>query len=331
MSHESQPAKIAIIGSGPTGYTAAIYLSRARLQPVIFSGREIGGQLMYTTDVENYPGFPDGVEGPLLMFNMRQQAEKFGTQIIDDLVTKVEKEGEKFRVWNTDESLLVDAVLIATGARSRMLGLPQEDTSLGKGLSTCAVCDAAFYRDQKVVVVGGGDSAMEDALALAKFTNQVILIHRKDAFRASRIMQERVMEHPHITVRWNTTLSALHTNEQGRITGVTFQDTVTKAEAHEDVGGVFYAIGHVPSTEFLGDLVQLTKDGYVVTHLGLDAASVGLAQAALDGNRFVSHLTATTTPGVFAAGDCVDFRYRQAITAAAFGTLAALDIERWLE
>lgn len=326
------PQTVAIIGSGPTGYTAAIYMSRARLAPVVFSGREIGGQLMYTSDVENYPGFPEGVEGPTLMFAMRQQAEKFGTQIIDDLVTKVETLESGFRVWyGSEQSLDVQAVLIATGARSRMLGLPQEDVLLGRGLSTCAVCDAAFYREKKVVVVGGGDSAMEDALALAKFTNDVTLIHRSSSFRASQIMQERVLNNPNITVRWNATLSALHADEAGKLSGVTFKDTQTNEETHQELGGVFYAIGHVPSTEFLGDLVQTTKDGYVVTHLGLDAASVGFAQAELANGPFVSYLTATSRPGVFAAGDCVDFRYRQAITAAAFGTLAALDIERWLE
>lgn len=324
---------VAIIGSGPTGYTAAIYLSRARLEPVLFSGREIGGQLMYTSDVENYPGFPKGVAGPELMFGMREQAEKFGTEIIDDLVTKVEPTADGFKVWYEEEFVEAKTVLVATGARSRMLGLPQEAELLGKGLSTCAVCDAAFYRDQKVVVVGGGDSAMEDALALAKFTNDVTLVHRKDSFRASQIMQERVLNHPNITVKWNTEVSALHASPEGRLSGITWKDTQGGNEEHVELKGIFYAIGHVPSTEFLGDLVQLTKDGYIVTHLGLDAASVGQAQAVLqqDNNRFVPFLTATSRQGVFAAGDCVDFRYRQAVTAAAFGTLAALDIERYLE
>ncbi len=330
MTHSSH--SIAIIGSGPTGYTAAIYLSRARLQPILFSGREIGGQLMYTTEVENFPGFPDGVEGPTLMFGMRQQAEKFGTRIIDDLVTKVEQLEEGFRVWyGADQFQDVAAVLVATGARSRMLGLPQEPELLGKGLSTCAVCDAAFFREKNVLVVGGGDSAMEDALALAKFTDKVTLIHRRGQFRASQIMQERVLNHPSITVQWNTTLSALHASENGRLQSVTFQNTETGAEEHQVFDGVFYAIGHVPSTEFLQGMVPLTKDGYIVTHLGLDAESVGLATESAQGNAFVPYLTATSKPGIFAAGDCVDFRYRQAVTAAAFGTLAALDIERWLE
>lgn len=327
---------IAIIGSGPTGYTAAIYLSRARLEPVIFSGREIGGQLMYTSDVENYPGFPNGVAGPELMFGMRQQAEKFGTKIIDDLVTKIEPldpTGKKpgFQIYYADQVVEAEAVLIATGARSRMLGLPQESQLLGKGLSTCAVCDAAFYRDQPVVAVGGGDSAMEDALALAKFSPKVTLVHRKDSFRASQIMQERVLKHPNITIRWNTEVSALHASEHGTVNGVTLRDLTSGNAEHMPIEGVFYAIGHVPSTEFLGDLVEKTKDGYVITHLGLEATSVGMAQEQLKNSAFVPYLTATSRAGVFAAGDCVDFRYRQAITAAAFGTLAALDIERWLE
>lgn len=324
-------SNVVIIGSGPTGYTAAIYLSRARLEPVLFSGREIGGQLMYTTDVENFPGFPQGVEGPQLMFDMRQQAEKFGTKIIDDLVSKVEPLENGFRVWYGEQYVDAKTVLVATGARSRMLGLPQEMQLLGKGLSTCAVCDAAFYREQKVVVVGGGDAAMEDALALSKFTDQVIVAHRKDTLRASQIMQERVLNNPKITMRWNSELTALHTTPEGKMSGVTFRDTKTGEEEHVDLGGVFYAIGHVPSTDFLGDLVETTKDGYIRTHLGLDADSVGMAQKTLESNRFVPFLTLTSRPGVFAAGDCVDFRYRQAVTAAAFGTLGALDIERWLE
>lgn len=327
---------IAIIGSGPTGYTAAIYLSRARLEPVLFSGREIGGQLMYTSDVENYPGFPKGVAGPELMFGMREQAEKFGTKIIDDLITKVEPldpTGQKpgFKLSYADQVVEAEAVLIATGARSRMLGLPQEMQLLGKGLSTCAVCDAAFYRDQPVIAVGGGDSAMEDALALAKFSSNVTLVHRKESFRASQIMQERVLNHPNIKIRWNTELTALHASEQGLVNGVTLHDIKQGSDEHVPIEGVFYAIGHVPSTEFLGDLVEKTKDGYIVTHLGLDATSVGMAQAQLKDSSFVPYLTETSRSGVFAAGDCVDFRYRQAVTAAAFGTLAALDIERWLE
>lgn len=322
---------VIIIGSGPAGYTAGIYLGRARLKPLLFSGREIGGQLMYTTEVENFPGFAQGVQGPELMVNMRLQAERFETEIIDDVVTKVEKTDDGFVVWQGETPHTTKSVLVATGAQSRMIGLPNEKELMGRGLSVCAVCDAAFFRDKKVYVVGGGDSAMEDTLALAKFTNQVTLVHRRDSFRASKIMQERVLNHPNVTVQWNTEIIELKASEQGTISGVVLRDT-TNGETREDsTEGVFYAIGHVPTTSFVKGLVQLNEEGYIVSSLGFDKPSLDLAQSHLDENGRLIYLTATSVDGIFAAGDCVDFRYRQAVTAAAYGTMGALDVERWLE
>lgn len=330
MAETSSPRNVIIVGSGPSGYTAAVYLGRARLEPLLFSGIEIGGQLMYTTDVENFPGFPQGVEGPILMNNLREQAKRFDTEIIDKKVDRIEKTADGFIVWQGETAYPTKSVLIATGAQSRMLGLPNEVALLGRGLSTCAVCDAAFYRDQVAYVVGGGDTAMEDTLALTKFASEVYLVHRRDSFRASQIMQERVLNHPKVKVIWNTEISALK-EENGMVTGLTLKNMQTGETEDRQAHGVFYAIGHVPSTKFLGDVVQLNSEGYIVTHLGLDQESIKLAQAATKESHFVPFVTQTSVPGIFAAGDCVDFRYRQAATAAAFGVMAALDVERWLE
>ncbi len=317
-----------IIGSGPAGYTAAIYLSRARLSPVLFSGQEIGGQLMYTTDVENFPGFPNGVAGHELMFGMREQAEKFGTKIIDEKVEKLEILDKGFRVHQGGEVFEAKTVIIATGAQARMLGLEGEMEWLGKGLSTCAVCDAAFYRGKNVLVIGGGDSAMEDTLALTKFADKITLIHRSETFRASKIMQERVLSNEKVTVKFNTQLTGF-VSEGDKLTGA-----VIKTGDQEEtmmLDGIFYAIGHVPATKFLPEEIKRNAEGYIVTHMGMDQHSVGLAQKYLEKNSAVTYLSATSVPGIFAAGDCVDFRYRQAITAAAFGTMSALDVERYLE
>lgn len=319
-----------VIGSGPSGYTAALYLARARLKVLQFSGQEIGGQLMYTTEIENFPGFPEGVNGPKLMVNMRQQAERFGTVIIDRLVDKVGRDGKQFWVESGGEKYFAKALLITTGAKSRMLGLPGEQELLGRGLSTCAVCDSAFFRDRTTFVIGGGDAAIEDALALSRFTDQVTIIHRRDALRASKIMQERVLENPHITIRWNSAVTELK-SENGSLSAITIKDLVTEAEDTVKADGLFYAIGHVPATKFLGDLVQLNKEGYIITRFGLEKESVAMAQAALQDNGRVAYPTMTSVDGIFAAGDNVDFIYRQAVTAAGFGTMAALDLERWLE
>lgn len=324
----SERSRVIIIGSGPSGYTAGVYLSRARLEPLLFSGIEIGGQLMYTSEVENFPGFPKGVRGPELMNDMRAQAEKFGTKIIDAKVSKIEILEKGFRVWKDTESYEADALIIATGAQSRMLDLEGEKDWLGQGLSTCAVCDAAFFRDKEVVVAGGGDSAMEDTLALTKFAKSVTLVHRRGEFRASKIMQERVLKNEKVKVRFNTEMTGL-VSEGIALTGVKL-----RSEGKEEVqkaDGVFYAIGHVPATSFLPPEIAKNKEGYIVTHLGFDAQSISLAQNALQKTPVIPYLTMTSVPGIFAAGDCVDFRYRQAVTAAAYGTMAALDVERWLD
>lgn len=319
---------VIIIGSGPSGYTAGVYLSRARLEPLLFSGIEIGGQLMYTSEVENFPGFPQGIRGPELMTSMREQAVRFGTKIIDAKVSKLEILEKGFRVWKGEESYESDSVIIATGAQARMLGLEGEMDWLGQGLSTCAVCDAAFYRDRDVVVAGGGDSAMEDTLALTKFARNVTLVHRREEFRASKIMQERVLKNEKVKVRLNTEITGLLTE------GISLKGVKLKSEGKEEelaVDGVFYAIGHVPATGFLPPEIMKNKEGYIVTHLGFDTQSNQLAQKALASSSVIPYLTMTSVPGIFAAGDCVDFRYRQAVTAAAYGTMAALDVERWLE
>jgi len=340
---------VIIIGSGPSGYTAALYLARAQLQPLLFSGQEIGGQLMYTTDVENFPGFSKGINGPMLMNEMRSQAAKFGAEIIDkrvDSVKKVESVSEVnekgsggFEVTVGSETYQAKSVLIATGAKSRMLGIAGEQELLGRGFSTCAVCDAAFFREKTVFVVGGGDAAMEDALALARFTEHVTILHRRESFRASKIMQERVFENPHITVQWNSEVTGME-GENGQLKRIVVRDTKTGEEKPVPADGVFYAIGHVPSTQFLDGFTQLNEEGYIGTRLGLDAASVELARASIGTGTAdtesaatgrVAFPTMTSVEGVFAAGDCVDFMYRQAVTAAAFGTMAALDVERWLE
>lgn len=324
----SDRRNVIIIGSGPSGYTAALYLSRARLEPLLFAGLEPGGQLMYTTAVENYPGFPDGINGPDLMLAMRSQAEKFGTQIKDSAVTRIEKIDDGFRVWKGEESFDTATVLITTGARSRTLSLPNEDKFTGRGVSTCAVCDAAFFRDKDVYVVGGGDSAMEDALALTKHASKVHVVHRRDSFRASKIMQERVLHHEKIEVLWNTEVIGIKDDGQ-RLNGLRLKGPEGEREVGAD--GLFYAIGHVPTTDFLPEFVAKNQEGYIVTRLAFDKPSLDQATSHLNEQGRLDFPTMTTQAGIFAAGDCVDFRYRQAVTAAGMGTMAALDIERWLE
>lgn len=323
--------RVAVIGSGPAGYTAAVYLGRARLQPVLFTGYEQGGQLMYTSDIENFPGFPDAIRGQVLMGDMRKQAERFETQMVLAEVQKVTpQENGRLLLTTTRGEYEAEAVLVATGAKARMQGLSEEATWLGRGLSVCAVCDAAFFPDKNVYVVGGGDSAMEDAIALTKFAKSVTIVHRRDAFRASKIMQERVLKHPKITVLWNHSVSKL-LGDDARLTQIELEDLTSHEKRVVPADGLFYAIGHVPSTQFLADTVARTAEGYIITRFGLDAQSVQLAGAHLDEQGRVQYPTMTSVEGIFAAGDCVDFSYRQAVTAAGYGTMAALDIERWLE
>ncbi len=352
----STPHSIAIIGSGPSGYTAAIYAARAQLAPVLFAGYQSGGQLMWTTDIENFPGFENGVAGPQLMQTMQQQAARFGTDVRFEFVTAVDFSQRPFKIWtalpeNVDPAMFekadaaqqaqwrkeimqqqpaatAQAVIISTGAASIMLNVPGEKEFFGRGVSTCAVCDAAFYKGKKTVVVGGGDSAMEDTLALTKFAESVTVVHRRDAFRASKIMQERVLNHPKVTVKWNSAVEKI--NGQGAVTGVTLKNNDGSTEELA-ADGVFVAIGHRPITSLFEGQIELDAHGYVVTRQSASKLGVVQAQAALSAEGLVQFPSMTSVEGVFAGGDVVDVRYKQAITAAGQGCAAALDAERWLE
>lgn len=320
--------KLAIIGSGPAGYTAAVYASRAQLEPVLFTGIQSGGQLMWTSDIENFPGFPKGIGGPDLMQAMRDQAARFGTTIVDDLVSSItRKEDQGFELVVGEETYQAQAVIIATGATAIMLGAPGEQDFLGRGVSTCAVCDAAFYRDKDTIVVGGGDSAMEDALALTKFAKTVTVVHRRDSFRASKIMQDRVLNHPKVKVIWNAQITKVTGADM--VTGVTIK--TPEGEQNMPIDGVFVAIGHKPASELFKDLIAVDEKGYVVTRQSATKLGAEAAQAAVTEEGLLAFPTQTSVPGMFAAGDVVDVRYRQAITSAGQGCQAALDAERWLE
>lgn len=301
---------VIIIGTGCAGYTAAIYTARANLEPLVISGTQIGGQLSTTTDVENFPGFPEGVMGPDMMINMQKQAEKFGTRIEYATVEKLErKEDGTFTVKLGERTLEAKTVIIATGAAARWLGLPGEKELVGHGLTSCATCDGAFYRDVPVAVVGGGDSACEEASFLTRFASKVYLIHRRDELRASKIMAERALGNPKIEPVWNSEVTEYLTDDKGEVRGIKIQDTVDGGERELEVACVFVAIGHVPNSGFVGDLVEKDEDGYLLQNPGR---------------------TATKTPGIFAAGDVADHFYRQAITAAGQGCAAALEAERYL-
>lgn len=349
-----EKTKVAIIGSGPAGYTAGIYTSRAQLSPVLYTGFESGGQLMYTTELENFPGIPEGIVGPKFMMSMRSQAEKFGTQIKNEHVTAVDFSVRPFKIWTNlpegimsddlkkatleqlkeyekqvksqEPALIAQSVIISTGATSIMLGVPGEEKFFGQGVSTCAVCDAAFYRDKNVFVVGGGDSAMEDTLALVKFANQVTIIHRRDQFRASKIMQDRVLNNPKVKVLWNTNLKEIIGNDKLEKIKVDIEGKIQELDAD----GVFFAIGHKPMTSLFAGQIDLDDHNYIITRQSLTKKGVEKAQAALDKKGLVSFPSMTSVEGVFAAGDVVDVRYKQAITAAGQGCSAALDAERWL-
>lgn len=352
MSHH----KVVVIGSGPAGYTAAIYTGRAQLSPVVFAGQKAGGQLMWTTEIENFPGFQKGINGPGLMMEMMAQAQRFGATIRYDYITAVDFSARPFKLWThipqgalaeqvisslsaeeyaklratiikTEPAVTADAVIVATGATSVMIGAPGEEQFLGRGVSTCAVCDAAFYRDKDTIVVGGGDSAMEDALALTKFAKSVTLVHRRDSFKASKIMQERVLSNPKVKVLWNTKITKI-VGEQF-VTGVELE--TNGVPAAQPIDGVFVAIGHKPVSGFLAGQLALDAHGYVITRQSVTTPGVSAAQAALQDSGLVAYPTMTSVEGVFAGGDGVDVRYRQAITAAGQGCAAALDAERWLE
>jgi thioredoxin reductase (NADPH) len=309
--------KVLIAGSGPAGLTAAVYSARAQLQPVVIEGEpsstsdQPGGQLMLTTDVENYPGFPDGVMGPELMASMRAQAERFGAELHTAKVSRLDLSGPPFSVWvgpdSGDPTYEVEALIVATGAQSLMLNVPGEERLLAHGVSTCATCDGFFFRGQDIAVVGGGDSAMEEALFLTRFASSVTLVHRRDQLRASKIMQDRALAHPTINVRWNSRV--LEVNGDTKVDSLRVADTVSGEEADLPVTGLFVAIGHEPNTAVLKGQLELDDMGYVKTFGG----------------------SITSVEGVFACGDIQDHFYRQAVTAAGSGCMAAIDAERYLE
>lgn len=304
MNHE----KLIVIGSGPAGLTAALYAARANLEPLMFEGFGAGGQLMITTDVENYPGFPDGILGPELMDRFRKQAERFGTRLHTVDVDRVDFSNRPFGIWVGGDEYRADAVIIATGAEAKWLGIPGEQRLTGRGVSACATCDGFFFRDKELVVVGGGDTAMEEATFLTKFASRVTIVHRRDEFRASKIMATRAMENPKIDVIWNGEVTEIH-GDTG-VTGVTLVDTIGGEKREFATDGVFVAIGHSPTTGLFDGQLELDATGYVVLADGVS--------------------TRTSVEGVFAAGDVADATYRQAVTAAGTGSRAAIDAERWL-
>jgi len=300
---------VTIIGSGPAGLTAALYAARANLKPLVIEGVHAGGQLMLTTSVENYPGFPDGIMGPDLMAEMRAQAERFGAEFIHGDVTKIELGRCPIKIEIREDLRYTETLIIATGATARLLGLPSERTLLGHGVSTCATCDGFFFRNKPIAVVGGGDSALEEATFLTKFASQVTLIHRRDTLRASKIMQEKAFSNPKIDFSWNSEIEDVLDTSKGHVTGVLLRDTITGKKSELEVDGVFVAIGHTPNTSLFTGQLEMDANGYIVTH----------------------HGTHTSVPGVFACGDVQDHIYRQAITAAGTGCMAAIDAEHYLD
>ena len=306
--------QVVIIGSGPAGLTAAIYAARANLAPLVIEGEpsstsdQPGGQLMLTTDVENFPGFPDGIMGPELMMNFRAQAQRFGAELLTEKATRVDFSSRPFGVWVRDDEYRADAVIVSTGARSLMLGIDAENRLLGHGLSTCATCDGFFFRGQEIAVVGGGDSAIEEATFLTKFASKVTLVHRRDTLRASKIMQERALKNPKMAFLWDTVVDDLVGTD--KLEGAVVRNVHTGATATLPVTGLFVAIGHQPNTDLFTGILDMEESGYLVTKPGSSYTNID---------------------GVFACGDVQDHTYRQAITAAGSGCMAAIDAERWLE
>ncbi len=302
--------KTIIIGSGPAGLTAAIYAARANLSPIVFEGNQPGGQLTITTDVENYPGFPDGILGPDMMDLFRKQAQKFGAECFYKHVSKVDFSNSPFKIYVQEEEYLAESVIISTGASARMLGLDAEKELMGYGISTCATCDGYFFKDKEIVVVGGGDSAMEEASFLTKFASKVSLIHRREEFRASKIMIDRVLDNPKIEIIKNAVVADIFGSQKDGVSSILLKDTIDGKERNFDCKGVFYGIGHKPNTDQFKGVINLNDQGYIVTDPGS---------------------TLTNVDGVFACGDVQDDHYRQAITAAGSGCMAAIDAEKYLE
>jgi thioredoxin reductase (NADPH) len=299
---------VVILGSGPAGYTAALYAARANLRPLILKGLEAGGQLMLTTEVENYPGFSDGIMGPELMDAMEKQAARFDAEIVAQGATRVDLADRPFGVWAGDQEWRAETLILATGASAKWLGVPGEETLRGRGVSACATCDGFFFRDRELVVIGGGDTAMEEATFLTKFASKVTIVHRRDEFRASKIMQERALANPKIAVIWNSVLVEIAGD--GAVSGVRLRDVRTEEVTDLPTDGVFMAIGHTPNTDLVKGQIELTDTGYIVVE---------------------EPTTRTSVPGAFAAGDVTDVIYRQAVTAAGQGCKAAIDAERFLE
>lgn len=300
---------VIIIGSGPAGYTAGIYTARANLKPLLFAGPEPGGQLTTTTEVENFPGFSEGIMGPELMEEMRKQADRFGAEIVFDAVSKIDFTNGELRVWIDEKEYSSKSIIISSGASARLIGLDAEKKLMGRGVSTCATCDGYFFRGQELIIVGGGDSAIEEAIFLTKFATKVSVVHRRDQLRASKIMRERAFKNEKIEFVWDSVVKDIHDVNQGRVTGVTLENVKTGKLSEMAVGGIFVAIGHKPNTDIFRGQIEMDDVGYVKTR----------------------ERTLTNIPGVFAAGDVVDHYYRQAITAAGMGCQAAIDAERYLE
>jgi thioredoxin reductase (NADPH) len=305
---EAMAREVVIIGSGPAGYTAAVYTGRAQLEPLVFAGSLSGGQLMLTTDVENYPGFPEGIMGPELMENFRKQAERFGAEVVYEDVIEVDFSSHPYRVKSTAQEIEAKTVIISTGASAKMLGLESEGQLMGHGVSTCATCDGFFFRGKEIAIVGGGDSAMEEANFLTRFADKVTVIHRRDSLRASKIMQQKAFDNPKVEFLFDSTVTEIF-EQDGKVSGIEVENLKSNEKSKVELSGLFIAIGHTPNTQLFEGKLDMHDNGYI--RCG-------------DGSR-------TSIEGVFACGDVQDFTYRQAVTAAGSGCMAALDAERWLE